>query len=274
MINIIFLISILLIFILYLVYRYVRNKKIEDEQEKRKTLELIKIRAEEEKKRIDEEKRKAKEEWEQFIKGKKEPIKLSFYDTRNLDYKMTNLYKKVIQDNLWINEPFHSKFYEFLMLINDNDFMIIDPYSKVFTMNIRDKYNKVQTSRSYQVYSTNDIIRHVITYCISDIKRFKKKDSQNLVISIFVLILKQSVHYLISEVSQTMIDKILKDYELKAEIENIIQMIKDKNVQFQFIQEALNNAFSVVETLPYNDSKVPKQLELRKELPQKFLQHI
>ena len=40
------------------------------------------------------------------------------------------IYELVIHDNLWINEPFHSKFYEFCMIINDNDFMIIDPSSK------------------------------------------------------------------------------------------------------------------------------------------------
>ena len=76
-----------------------------------------------------------------------------------------SIYELIIHDNLWINEPFHTKFYEFCMIINDNDFMIIDPYSKVITMNIRDKYNKVQTSKSYQVYFTKEIIMHAIRYC-------------------------------------------------------------------------------------------------------------
>ena len=52
-----------------------------------------------------------------------------------------SIYELVVHNNLWINEPFHTKFYEFCMIINDNDFMIIDPSSKVITMNIRDKYN-------------------------------------------------------------------------------------------------------------------------------------
>ena len=160
------------------------------------------------------------------------------------------------------------------MLITDNDVMIIDPYSKVITMNVRDKYNKVQTSKSYQVYSTKDIIKHMISYCMEDIAKFNKKDAQNLLMSIFILALKQSVHYLSKDVPQNIIDRILKDYKEAPEIENIIQMIKDKNEQLHFMQQSLYNAFSVVDTFPYNDSEVPKALEIRKELPQKLLQSI
>ena len=214
-----------------------------------------------------------------------EPEKFYELNTHKVRYALYNpsseglhelraIYKLVVHDNLWINEPFHTKFYEFLMLINDNDFMIIDPYSKVITMNVRDKYNKVQTSKSYQVYSTKDIIKHMISYCMEDIAKFNKKDAQNLLMSIFILSLKQSVHYLSKDVPQNIIDRILKDYKEAPEIENIIQMIKDKNEQLHFMQQSLYNAFSVVDTFPYNDSEVPKALEIRKELPQKLLQSI
>lgn len=189
-------------------------------------------------------------------------------------HEFSSIYKQVIHKNLWINEPFHTKFYEFLMLINDNDFMIIDPNSKVITMNVRDRHNKVQTSKSYQVYSTKDIIKHMISYCMDDITRFNKKDAQNLVISIFIVALKQSVHYLSKDVPQNILDKMLKDYKEAGDIRNIVQMIKDQDKQVYFIQEAFYDAFSVVATLPYNDSEAPKALETRKELPQKLLQTI
>jgi len=182
------------------------------------------------------------------------------------------IYKLVVQDNLWINEPFHSKFYEFLILINDNQFMIIDPYSKVITMNVRDRHNKVQTSKSYQVYSTKDIIKHMISYCMDDITRFNKKDAQSLLLSIFIVALKQSVHYLSKDVPQNIIDKMLVGYEQASVVSNIVQMVEAKNEKVYFIQETFYDAFSVVETLPYNDSEVPKPLEIRKELPQKLLQ--
>jgi hypothetical protein len=265
-------ISAIITYILCLLYyqdkKIKTQKKIEEEQERIKKLESQKIRYQEE------QKRKAKKAWEKHITGQCEPIKLSLYDTNNLDYKMTDLYEKVIHSNLWINEPFHSKFYEFLMLINDNNFMIIDPNSKVITMNVRDKQNKMQTSKYYQVYSTKDIIRHSITYCMSDITRFNKKDAQNLVISIFILVLKQSIHFQSQEVPQNIIDEILEGYEQAQAIKNIIQMIESKNEKVYFIQESIYNAFCVVETLPYNDSEVTKALEIKQKLPQKLLQSI
>lgn len=202
-------------------------------------------------------------------------VRYSLYNpsSEGLD-EFSSIYKFVVLDNFWINEPFHTKFYEFLMIINDNNFMIIDPYSKVITMNVRDRHNKVQTSKSYQVYSTKDIIKHMISYCMDEITEFNKKDAQSLVISLFILVLKQSVHYLSKDVPQNIINKMLKDYEQAPIIENIIQMIKDKNEQLHFIHESLSDAFSVIQTSPYNDSEVPKALEIRKKLPQKLLQSI
>ena len=69
-------------------------------------------------------------------------------------------------------------------------------------MNVRDNYNKVQTSKSYQVFSTKEIIKYVIRYSIADIKSYEKIEAQNLVISIFIIVLKQSVHYLSYDVPQ------------------------------------------------------------------------
>lgn len=185
-----------------------------------------------------------------------------------------SIYELIIHDNLWINEPFHTKFYEFCMIINDNDFMIIDPYSKIITMNIRDKYNKVQTSKSYQVYCTKEIIMHAIRYCITAIKSYEKIEAQNLLISIFVLALKQSVHYLSPEATQNIVDKVLEGYEFAQEIRDIVWLIEEKDSQFYFIQESINNAFSMVGTLPYNDSEVSKAVEIRQQQPLKLLQKI
>ena len=189
-------------------------------------------------------------------------------------HDFNSIYELIIHDNLWINEPFHTKFYEFCMIINDNDFMIIDPSSKVITLNIRDKYNKVQTSKSYQVFSTKDIIKYVIRYSITDIKSYNKIEAQNLLISIFVLVLKQSVHYLSPEATLNIVDKVLEGYEFAQAIRDIVWLIEEKNSQFYFIQESIYNAFHMLETFPYNDSEVPKAVEIRHQQPLKLLQKI
>jgi hypothetical protein len=109
---------------------------------------------------------------------------------------------------------------------------------------------------------------------MEDITRFNKKDAQSLVISIFIVALKQSVHYLSREVPQIIIDKILKGYEQASTIKNIIKLVEAKSEQVYFIKESLYDAFSMVETFSYNDSQITKALEIRQEAPQKFLQHI
>jgi hypothetical protein len=212
---------------------------------------------------------------EQLYELNTHKVQCSLYNP-NFDglHELSFLYRLVVHKNFWINEPFHTKFYEFLMLINDNDFMIIDPNSKVITMNTRDQHNKVQTSKSYQVFSTKDIIQHVVLYCMDDIKRFNKKDAQNLVISIFIIALKQSVHYLSYEIPLNIIDKMLKRYEQAQGIRNIIQMIEAKNEKVYFIQKSIYDAFTVIKTLPYNDSEAPKAIEIRLQISQKILQTI
>ncbi|DAB34195.1 MAG TPA: hypothetical protein CFH82_06575 [Sulfurospirillum sp. UBA12182] len=265
----------LLLFLGYYIYTKYQDK-IYYEQEKKEfeRLEKLKVMEEERLRKLENEKNKQKEIFEQSIFGKKESVKYYLYNIDVLDYKLSNLYKDIVIKNLWINEPFHTKFYEFLMLINDNHFMIIDPYSKVITMNIRDEHNIVQTSKSYQVYSAKDIIKHTIIDCIHDIKRFNKNDAQNLIILIFIVVLKQSVHYLSKEVPQSIIDRMLKDYKQAPRIKNIVQMFEVKNEKVYFIQESLNDAFSVVETLPYNDSEVEKAIKIRRQISPKLLRQI
>ena len=196
-----------------------------------------------------------------------------YYPSFNLN-ELAFLYKLVVHKNYWLNEPFHSKFYELLMLIDNNDFMIVDPNSKVITINVRDKYNKVQTSKSYQVYNTRDIIKFVIPECIEDIKRCNKKDAQNLLISIFILALEKSVHCLSREVPKDTINKLLKNYEHSKDVSYIFGLIEEKDSQLYFIKEAFYEAFSLIDTLPYNDSEVAKPLQIAQELPIKFLQEI
>lgn len=189
-------------------------------------------------------------------------------------HELRFLYGLVVHQNLWINEPFHSKFYELLIIFDKNDFMIIDPNSKVITMNIRDKHNKTQASKSYQVYSTRDLIKFIIPECMKNIKRFNKIDAENILIAIFIFALGKSVHYLSSKVPKNTINELLTNYAYYEDIKYIVGLIEEKDSQLYFITEAFYEALSVVSTLPYNDSEVPKSLQIPRKLPEKSLQEI
>ena len=63
-------------------------------------------------------------------------VKYLLFDTKiELKY-LSDLYQIIIINNYWISQPFHDKFYEFLKIIDANNFMIIDPNSKIISMNI------------------------------------------------------------------------------------------------------------------------------------------
>ena len=260
-----------ILFLFYFLYKRYKlqqnNKKIQREKEYQYYLKNL------QKKLIDEEINK---ELTRIYKLNTHKVQYSLYNpVYDGLYDFVSIYELVVHDNLWLNEPFHSKFYEFCMIINDNDFMIIDPSSKVLTLNIREQYsNNMIVSKSYQVFSSKDIIKYVIRYCMLDIKNYEKIEAQNLVISIFIVVLKQSVHYLSHELSENIIDKMLSNYEYAQEIRDIVLLIEKKDSQFYFIQESIYNAFNTLETLPYNDSEVPKAIKVREKQPIKLLQKI
>lgn len=267
-----------LLLILFLIYKLFKKKvikeKVLEENEQLINQDDLQITKEEilNKEIIQEE---WHEEDEEFYELNTDKIRYSLYypESEGLN-ELSFLYKLVIIENLWIREPFHSKFYEFLLLINDNDSMIIDPLTKVITMNVRDKNNKVQRSKSYQVFSSKEIVMHVIPSCMHNMEGYGRHDKQNILISIFMIILKQSIHYQSNENFQNTVNKMLKSYKYEEDVRFIIQLIKEVDERVYFIQDSISDAFKVLKTFPYNDSEELKPLEIREQLPQKLLQKI
>ena len=186
-------------------------------------------------------------------------------------YALTGLYNDLVIKNLWINEPFHSKFYEILMVLDKNEFMIVDRHSRVITMNVRGKDNQLTTSKSFQVFATRDIVVATFNNVMSDIVRFDKHDAQHIAIAICVIALKQSLHYQSNEASLDTIKTILNGYEFTEDVHYIVDLVKESDKQLQFVDKAFKIAFQTSSTYAYNDSEVPKSLQLPINLPQKVL---
>lgn len=269
-INTIVVVSIL--FILFLIYKLFQKKVIKKVPEENKQIENqndLQIIQEE---IIREE---SYEEDEEFYKLNTDKIRYSLYNPKleGLN-ELYFLYKLVVVENLWIKEPFHSKFYDFLVLINDNDSMIIDPFTKVMTLNIRDKNNKVQRSKSYQVFSSKEIIMHMIPSCMDVMEGYGRHDKQNILISIFIIILDKSIHYQFNENFQNTVNKMLKNYKYEQNVRYIIELIKEEDERVYFVQDSIADAFKVLKTFPYNDSEKIKPLEIKERSPKKLLQEI
>ncbi|MBP6497826.1 MAG: hypothetical protein KA253_04035 [Campylobacteraceae bacterium] len=202
-------------------------------------------------------------------------VKYWLYNYCDLEsYSLRYLYHDIVVKNLWINEPFHSKFYEILMVLDKNEFMMIDPHSRVITMNVRGKDNKVSTSKSFQVFATRDIIEATLQNAMSDIVRFNKHDAQHIVLAICVIALEQSLHYQSHGVSLDTVKTILKDYEFTEDIYHITSLLEGQNEQLKFVNKAFQIAFETTQTEAYNDSEISKPLQLPTKLPQKVLQEV
>ena len=202
-------------------------------------------------------------------------IKFRLYDAKwALDYKSYELYKNIIYESLLINEPFYTKFYMFLLTLEKNNFMIIDKNTNVITVNTRDKNNKMHTSKSYQVFSVQDISIVTIKCALDNILKFQKSDVQNIIIAIFVIVLKQSVHYLSREAPIATIENLLDNYQYKKDVEFIISLIEQKDNQVTFVHKALAKAFNICNTFPFNDSELSPSVQIPNHLPIKYLQSI
>lgn len=199
-------------------------------------------------------------------------VKYKLFSSSNLLSELSYLYKTIICDNIWINEPFHSKFYEILLTLNKNNFMIIDPHANVFTLNVRDENNKVQISKTYQVFKTNDVINFVIRNCIDDIiVRYNKKDAQNIILAIFLFTLKESTHYLNKYIVMKLIDELSKNYKYNEQVNYILDLIKENSENLSFILDSFEKAFLTLKTYPYNSLESIEKIQFIKKLPNKML---
>lgn len=202
-------------------------------------------------------------------------IKYLVFDSNSLICSSSiEFYQRIILEKRWLDEPFYSTIFKILLLIDSDEFFIKDVNSKVIITNIRDKNNKTEKIKSYQVFSTLHVIKLFFRYALADINNFNKIDAQDITLACLILILSKSKHF---ETLQTcnFDDLYLDNYDRKAQIKNIYYLIKSNNNQLTFIEKSLERAFYNTYKKPYVE-KIDEvlKLELLPELPQKILMHI
>jgi len=202
-------------------------------------------------------------------------IKLSLYQFP-YDFKpaLSSLYRRIIVVNQWIHEPFHTQFYQTLVILNQNNLMIIDSKLPVIKMNFRDQSNQVVTSKSYQVYATDDIVVESISNCLKEIQTYCIKDAHNIIIAICIVIINQSVYFNSKDEVNKTSEHILANYKYAEDVRYIIDLILKKNTQIDFIAQGIKEAFSSVSTEPYNNSEVAAPLQLEFKAVEKHLMKI
>lgn len=204
-----------------------------------------------------------------------EKIKYSLYKHyEDLRSNINLLYPKIIISNLWINEPFHTKFYNFLLVFDQNEFMIRDLNSKTFLINCRNNDLVTKKTESYQVFAAAEILEILLEKTITEILKFGRDTAQNIVIAICILILDKSTHYQSKNITKNTIEVFLKMYLYRNDVERILHLIKENDDKFKFIQIALKEAFNNTDTYPYNTSELEKSLFLELQIFPKYLKSI
>lgn len=205
------------------------------------------------------------------------PEKMRYWlypSVRDLSFECRILYDLVVVKNLWIDEPFHTKLYEILLLLSRNNFMIRNPNSSDLVINIRDENDIVQTSKSYEVFSTNELLYATIEYSLGSIVGFYESDAKNIVFAIVLIICEKSQYFNQKELPLALIQDVLKEYSELENIWYILELIEAKDRRFDFIEKAYELAIQKAITYPYNDSTSPLHLQISSNLPKKVLKNI
>lgn len=212
---------------------------------------------------------------EKSVEIQSQQMKYWLYSSfRDLSCELRILYSTIVVKNLWIDEPFHTKFYQVLLLLSKNNFMIRNPKSIDLVINMRDENDIVQKSISYEVFSVNEILCSTFQYTMDSIVSFHKSDARNIVFAVVLMICKKSQYFNYEELPLTLIQELLKDYHELENIRYILELIEAEDRRLDFVVKAYNMAIKRAATYPYNNSVSPVPLQINQKLPKKVLQNM
>lgn len=207
-------------------------------------------------------------------------IKISLYPSSTFsNNKMRNLYEKIIVNNYWIDEPFHSSFVKILSCTSENDFWIKSLESKEIIINFRDLDDKEMRDTALHVLD----LREVLCDVVSEVDRYVHKILTKQNIHILLL---SSMIYAISKCDNlnNIIEKKEDDIETWAALIEIFcnefaEEIKNKiiptnNINLNLIEKVYNAAIERANEYPNylgdNDSQ-KKEIKMLQNFQQKRL---
>ncbi|MDQ1340642.1 MAG: hypothetical protein QG567_1800 [Campylobacterota bacterium] len=253
---------VLIIFSIFVAKRFffVANYKVEKEEP---VIEQIEEAIEEE---------TTKEIEEIFYELNTHDIKINLFPASTFSgYSTMLLYKKIIVDNYWIEEPFHSSFTKILCCIDENNFWIQSSRSKEIIINFRNFDGEEERDTAVRVFDLKEILNDVVLEIDRRAHRYLSKQDTHI-------LLLSSMIYTISKCGNLDILIEKKEDDLKTwsalieifcmdfseEIKN--KIIPKNNINIAMMQKVY---YSVIEEareypnhLNHNDSqsKEPKML--------------
>ncbi len=250
---------------------FAANHKEEDDLQEEPEIQKIEAEAEE----IQEEKIE-----EIFYEMNTHDIKISLYPSSTFsNYKIQNLYEKIIVNNYWLDEPFHSSFVKILYCISENDFWIKSLKSQEVIINFRDLDDKEMRDTALHVLDLREVLCDVVV----EVDRYVHKilSMQNVHI-----LLLSSMIYTISKCGNLdiLIEKKEDDIEIWASLIQIFciefleesksKIIPTNNINLRLIEQVYNAAIERAKEYPNylgdNDAQ-KKEIKMLQNFQQKRL---
>lgn len=199
-------------------------------------------------------------------------IRYKLYAIDGMRRDTQELYSNIILDNLWINEPFHSTLFKFLLILEKDVYYIRDPFSKVITSNLRNDANEMIKVESYLVLSVLELIAYCISNCLGSIKQFRRTDAQNLTLALMIFVLQKSENMIESYLVE-MKKHLFEDYPDADNCEYILSLLDHHDERLKFIPAVYDLAIRNVDRHPYVAGTTQPELSINTlSLPKKVLQ--
>ena len=189
-------------------------------------------------------------------------IKISFYNFHIFQhFQAKKIYKKIVVDKLYIDEPFHSTFVQLLQIFDKTESWIKSKKTKEIRLKIRNKNADFEEGTSFKVYAVSEIafdfLDNILEYF--DTNRYSKKDQKNIILAALVWKLEyvKELKYLCEknlndiEFRECLAKKILKYHDESHDIFQILRMIECNHENLQFLFDIYNQSLKYQREYPY-----------------------
>ena len=189
-------------------------------------------------------------------------VRFAFYNVHILlNYQSRKFYKKVVVDDLAIDEPFHTTFVQLLQIYDHTGSWIKSKKTKEIKLKIRTKNGNFQEGTSFKVYSVSETIFDFLGNILEcfDNYRYSKNDQKNVILAALVwkLNLVMELKYLckkdldVIEKRECLGKKILKHHEKNHDVFRILRMLEAKHENLFFVFESYEKALQWQQEYPY-----------------------
>jgi len=177
------------------------------------------------------------------------------------NYRAIKLYKKVVINRLFIDEPFHTAFMQLLQIYDHTQSWLKSNKTKEIKLKIRNKNANFEEGISFKVHAVSEIafdfLGNILEYFNEN--RYSKEDQKNILLVALVWKLdcvKELKHLCIEnlddiELREYLAKKILKYHGINHDVFQILRMLEKKHENVQFIFRMYDKALEWQQEYPY-----------------------